>query len=113
MTGILSFALSFLLLAASSTDVIVVTVPARNDITIPLGPTGHIDLKREGTLTHVRIDLDKVRPASIMGPALSVYVVWAVSPEGMVENLGELAVDKDKGRLETNSKFGQIGILIT
>jgi hypothetical protein len=113
MTGILSFALSFLLMAASSADVVVVTLPAKSDITVPLSANGRAELRRDGMITHVRVDLDHLAPVATLGPAVTAYVVWGVSAEGLVENLGELVLDKDKGRLETISKFDEIGILIT
>jgi hypothetical protein len=40
-------------------------------------------------------------------------VVWAVSPEGDIENVGEVAVEKDKRRLETTTRFEQAGLFIT
>jgi hypothetical protein len=106
--------LSLLLVPVDTSDVIVVTVPARGDIvTLPLSPAGKVELRRDVTVSRVRIETENMKPASAFGSGLNTYIVWAVSPEGLVENIGELAVEKDKGRLETTARFEQAGILIT
>ena len=102
-----------LLLAATSADVVAVTLPARSDVTLPLAPAGRVELKRDPTVTLVRIELDRVPAPSTLGPAFNTYVAWVVSPEGNFENIGELAMDKDKARLEATTRFEQLGLLIT
>ena len=99
--------------AASSADVVVVTLPAKGDVTLPFSATSKVELKREGTLTRVRIELEKLAPASSLGPSFVTYVAWALSPEGSVQNIGEIGIDKDKGRLDTISPFDQLGVFIT
>ncbi len=103
----------FLLSPAANAEVVVVTLPAKGDVTVPLAPAGKADLKRDGTVTRVKIELDRLAPASTVGPSLNTYVVWALSAEGIVENIGEIAVDKDRGRLEATTRFEQLGLLIT
>ncbi len=112
MFGAFTLLLS-LLMAASSADVVVVTVRPRSDVTLPLGSSGKATLKRDATITWVKLELDHVPLPATFGPAFSTYVAWAVSPEGAVENIGELAIDKDSGRLEATTRFEQAGVLIT
>jgi hypothetical protein len=109
----LLFGLSLLVMTAGTTDVIVVSIPTRGDISLTLGPSGKTELKRDGTVTRIRIELDRLAPPSAMGMGFSAYVGWAVSPDGVAENLGEIAMDKDKGRLEATTRFEQVGVLIT
>jgi hypothetical protein len=44
---------------------------------------------------------------------MNALVVWAVSPEGIFENLGELDVKEAKASLEATTRFDRFGILIT
>ena len=101
-----------LLSAANTADVVVVTLPAKGDVALTLGANGKVELKRDLTITHIRIELDRLQSPSAMGPAFGTYVAWSVSPEGDVENIGELAMEKDKGRLDVTSRFEQ-SILFT
>src|SRR6185436_15209459 len=93
-----------LLTAANNVDVVVATVQSKGDVSLPLAPAGRVDFKRDATVTRVRVEIERVPPAYTMGNALNVYVAWAVSPEGVVENLGEVPLDKDKGRLEATTR---------
>jgi len=102
----------FLLSPTKTADVVVVTL-GKSDLTVPLAPTGKVDFKREGTITRVKVELERPPLPSAQGPAFNSLVAWAISPEGIVENLGEIAVEKDHGRLESTTKFEQAGLLIT
>jgi hypothetical protein len=106
--------LSFILvLALTSVDLDIVSVPLSNDIRIALTPAGRSDLKREGTVTRVKIEIDRLAAPSTLGPAFSTYVVWAITPEGIVDNLGEMDINGAKGQFSATTRFGQFGILIT
>src|SRR5678816_115809 len=108
-----ALAFAFFLVAGSMSDVIVVSLPAKGAVSLGMTPSGKADIERTGTVTQIHIEIDKVQPAQKLYPAMNAYVVWAVSPEGSVENVGELGVTDGKGRLDTASKFDQVGILIT
>ena len=99
--------------AAANVDVVVLTLPPKSDVSIPLGANGKAELKRDSTTTHIKIELDRVQPPASFGPAFSTYVVWSVSPEGDVENVGELALEKDRARLDVTTRFEQVGLLVT
>ncbi|SRR5579884_1382019 len=112
MITALVLVVSLLTMQGKTTDVTVVTL-SRGALSVPLQPTGKADLKRDPTMTRISIEVDRVAPPSSLGPVFNSFVVWAVSPEGYYQNVGELAFDKDRGRLETTTPFDQIGILIT
>jgi hypothetical protein len=99
-----------LLLFSLTIELDTVNLPLNGDIKITFAPTGKAEMKREGTLTRVKIEVEQLRPP--IAP-LNTYVVWAVSPEGIFENLGELQVDRNKGQFEGTTRFGQLGLLIT
>src|SRR5207249_1842948 len=76
-------------------------------------PAGRSEIKREGTVSQIKIDIDRIPAPKTLDPALNTYVVWAVSPAGIFDNLGELQINGNKAQLNATTRFGQFGILIT
>jgi hypothetical protein len=103
----------FFLLAASTVDLDVVAVPLTNPVKVVLAPNARGELKREGTVTDVRIDIDRINPPSTLGPAFNTYLVWAITPEGILDSLGEVEVKGVKGQFVGTTRFTQFGVLIT
>ena len=107
----------FLALAVTTVDLDMVTVPLSKDIKVMLTsgtPMGaRTEIRREGTVTGIKIDIDHVAPPSTLGPTLNTYVVWAISPEGILDNLGELEIKGIKGQFTATTRFTEFGILIT
>ncbi len=102
----------FFLLAATAIDLDVVTVPLTNDIKVTLAPAGRAELKRDGNVSQIKIDIDRTAAPRTLGP-YNTYVVWAVSSEGIFDNLGELQTSGNKGQFNATTRFGQFAILIT
>jgi hypothetical protein len=102
-----------LLLAVTTTELTVISVPPRGNLSLPLSPSGKADLERVGTVSRVRIEIERVPPPTSHGAALNTYVVWTASPEGTLENIGALELNNGRGRLEATTKFEQLGIFIT
>src|SRR5215467_5430734 len=112
MIAVLTLALSLLMAPPKSVVVVVVTL-AKGGLTLPLQPAGRADLRRDPTMTRILVEIEKLQPPSTLGAGLNSYVVWAISPEGDIENVGELAMEKDKGHLETTTRFDQVGLLVS
>lgn len=102
-----------LVLALSAVNLDIVTLPLSNDVKVVLAPSGRAELKREGTVTRIKIEIERPAPPTTLGPALITYVVWAITPEGILDNLGELDVDGSKGQFNATTRFGEFGLLIT
>src|SRR5215471_1793102 len=111
--GLGSIALALFLLAGSTAEVTVVNFPAKGTVSLGLMPSGKLDIERLGTISQIRIDVDKMLSPQKLDPVMNAYVVWAISPEGGIENVGELAITDGKGHLETTTKLDQFGILVT
>jgi hypothetical protein len=85
-----------------------------------LSPTTPL-LHTEGTVRVVRgsiainIDVlvDHLPPAQNLGENLNAYVVWLISPDGEIRNVGELTLNGDSGILHTTTNWGAFGIFIT
>jgi len=103
----------FLVLATTTVQVDVINVPLDKAISVVLAPAGRVEMRRDGTVTRVRVEVERPQSPAALGRALNTYSVWAVSPEGLFENLGELNINGNKGQLEATTRLGQLGILIT
>src|SRR5437870_7694488 len=99
-----------LLLFALTSQLDTVDLPLNSAVKITFAPSGKAELKREGTVTLIKIEVDQLRPPAA---PLNTYVVWAVSPEGIFENLGELQINRNKGTFDGTTRFTQFGLLIT
>ena len=101
----------FLLLVNFDLDIM--TLPLSSDVRVPMGQSARADVRREGTVTRVRIDADRVAAPSTFAPVLNTYVVWAVSPEGVFDNLGELEVSGTRAQFNGTTRLSEFGLLIT
>jgi outer membrane protein OmpA-like peptidoglycan-associated protein len=65
--------------------------------------TGEAKVKRQGRRgTRVELSVDNLPRASELGGVYTTYVLWAISPEGHVDNMGEI---KRSGSMIVNSKI--------
>ena len=102
------------LLQLTNIDVVVVTVPPDSRVDIPLSPaSGEVEARRQTHQTTLEVRLDSTAPFRAFGQGMRAYVVWAVSPEGEFENLGELELDGDEAELDTATAFQRFGLLLT
>jgi len=101
-----------LFFAANTVNLDIVTLPLTNDMKVALTPAGRAELRRDVTVSQIKIDIDRIASPKTLGP-YNTYVLWAVSPEGVFDNLGELQMSGNKGQISATTRFGQFGILIT
>src|SRR5262245_6118307 len=89
---------------------VAITYPLDEGITVKMrGTTGLPRLKGEAKVkragrrgTRVELSVDDLPRASELGGIYTTYVVWAISPDGHVDNLGEI---KRSGSSFVNSKL--------
>jgi hypothetical protein len=105
--------LALLLLAVQPVDSVVISFPPRGAVNLDLAPTGKLEVERTLTVTRIRLEIDRPVTPQSLAPAMNTLVVWAVSPDGIYENLGALGVAAAKGRLETVTRLDQFALLIT
>jgi outer membrane protein OmpA-like peptidoglycan-associated protein len=64
-----------------------------------------------------RIDIDAnvelLDPPSKFGAEYLTYVLWSISPEGRVTNLGEILLDKGKGKLSVSTDLQVFALVVT
>lgn len=63
--------------------------------------------------TKVELNVERLEPAQTLGHGYLTYVVWAITPEGRAQNLGELMLDGEKARLQAATELQAFGILVT
>jgi len=73
------------------------------------------DAKVEGKPNGVKLDvhLEHLGSPHDFGLAYLTYVLWAITPEGHVHNLGELVLHDGKSSLQTTSELQAFGLIVT
>ncbi len=67
---------------------------------------------KNGTM-EISAEFEGLPPASQFGNAYLTYVLWAVTPEGRANNLGELIVNNGKSKLNVTSRLQNFGLIVT
>jgi outer membrane protein OmpA-like peptidoglycan-associated protein len=61
----------------------------------------------------IQAQFDKLEPATRFGPEFLTYVLWAVSPEGRADNLGEVLINGSKSKLDVTAQLQAFALIIT
>lgn len=80
-----------------------------------LAPKAKGEIKVDSKTGATKIDayIDKLRPASEIGEGFLTYVLWAITPEGRPQNLGEFMLDGDDARLQAATELQSFGMIVT
>lgn len=99
---------------------IAITYPSKGKIGVRLTGTtrtpkanGNAEVQRLRGLTQVEIELDDMVPAYLLGADYTTYVLWAVTPEGQVENMGEFRLNGSRSKLRATTRFETFSMFIT
>ena len=74
---------------------------------------GYATVQREKGSTGIEMYLNNMKPASLFGGDFSTYVLWVVSPEGQVQNLGEFVLEGDESELRASTNLNAFGMFVT
>jgi len=61
----------------------------------------------------IQAQFDKLEPATRFGPEFLTYVLWAVSPEGRADNLGEVLMNGSKSKLDVTAQLQAFALIVT
>ena len=62
----------------------------------------------------IQAQFDKLEPATRFGPEFLTYVLWAVSPEGRADNLGEVLMNgSSKSKLDVTAQLQAFALIVT
>jgi outer membrane protein OmpA-like peptidoglycan-associated protein len=67
---------------------------------------------KKGVIT-IQAELQKMTPASTLGPEFLTYVLWAITPEGRARNLGEFQLNGDKSKLTVTTQLPNFAMIVT
>jgi outer membrane protein OmpA-like peptidoglycan-associated protein len=81
----------------------------------PLMPLAKGDAKidsKQGSIV-VSASFKDMQPAQMFGKEYLTYVLWAITPEGKPNNLGELLLDGTKSKLTATTNLQSFGMIVT
>ena len=62
----------------------------------------------------INVDLTRMGPPSKIGPQFLTYVLWAITPEGRANNLGEIVPDESgKSSVDVTTDLQAFGLIVT
>jgi hypothetical protein len=73
---------------------------------------GTVRLARGSVAIDIDVLVEHLPPPQNLG-AYNSYVVWLISPDGDIRNIGELLLNGDSGILQTTTNWGAFGIFVT
>src|SRR5580704_19278207 len=82
----------------------------------PIEPsaTGSATVNGKEGRTQINAEFSKLDPATKFGPEYLTYVLWAVTPEGKVNNLGEIVLSGDATtKISVTTSLQTFGLIVT
>ncbi len=81
----------------------------------PLQPMakGHAKVTSERGRIKIEAEFRYLEPAQKFGPEFLTYVLWAITPEGKSNNLGELLLENGKSKLNVTTSLQTFGLIVT
>jgi outer membrane protein OmpA-like peptidoglycan-associated protein len=74
---------------------------------------GKAEIDAKGGRIAIKAEFEHLEPAASFGSAYLTYVLWAVSPEGKADNLGELVMDGHKSKLAVTTNLQTFAMIVT
>ena len=74
---------------------------------------GRATIQSTGGALAIEAEFNGFAPASTYGSEYLTYVLWAITPEGLANNLGELQVRDGKSNLKASTKLQTFGMIVT
>ena len=75
--------------------------------------SGQAEVASQGGVMSIDAGFRKLEPASKYGAEYMTYVLWAVSPEGRANNLGEVLLKNGKGQLHVTTRLPIFALIVT
>jgi outer membrane protein OmpA-like peptidoglycan-associated protein len=74
---------------------------------------GKAKIESKDGRTTIQAEIKGLVPASSFGSPYLTYVLWAISPEGRPNNLGEIVLKGSSGKLNTSVRLQTFGMIVT
>lgn len=75
--------------------------------------SGEAKVERKRGRTDIEIAVDDMKPASFFGGDYATYVLWVVSPEGQVDNVGEFVLHGDNRKINVTTPLQTFAMFVT
>jgi len=75
--------------------------------------SGQAKVASQGGVMSVQASFKNLEPASKYGSEYMTYVLWAITPEGRVNNLGEVLLRNGKGQLKVTTRLPTFALIVT
>jgi outer membrane protein OmpA-like peptidoglycan-associated protein len=76
--------------------------------------TGHADVNSRKGYIEVKAEMHHLRAANQYGPEYLTYVMWAITPEGRANNLGEVLQNPDgNDKLDVTTELQAFALIVT
>src|SRR5580704_17452932 len=81
----------------------------------PIMPSGKGSGKVESKQGRIQINANfqKLSAPQSFGPEYLTFVLWAITPEGKSNNLGEILLDGDKSKISVTTSLQTFGLIVT
>src|SRR5580658_3773310 len=81
----------------------------------PLLPFAKGQAKVNGKVGRIQInaEFNKLESAQKFGQEYLTYVLWAITPEGKSNNLGEILINGDKTKIDVTTSLQTVGLIVT
>src|SRR5688572_11120764 len=81
----------------------------------PLMPKARGEAKVESKQGYmeVEVEFDDLQSATRFGPEFLTYVLWAITPEGRAQNMGEVILNGTKSKLNVTTELQSFGMVVT
>jgi hypothetical protein len=73
---------------------------------------GAIEVSGKKGYMEITGDFDRMEPPTRFGPEYLTYVIWAITPEGRAQNLGELQI-RDERTVRVTTELQAFGLIVT
>lgn len=74
---------------------------------------GEAIVQRKPGHTEIVAEFDGLKEVSRFGPEYLTYVLWAITPEGSVTNLGEVVFTDKKSKVTATTELETFGLIVT
>jgi outer membrane protein OmpA-like peptidoglycan-associated protein len=74
---------------------------------------GRLRVQNKQGVTYIEGEISKLEPATKFGGPYLTYVLWAITPEGSVNNLGEVLVNGDRAKIRASTNQQSFGLVLT
>jgi outer membrane protein OmpA-like peptidoglycan-associated protein len=74
---------------------------------------GKATVKVQKGVNQIQAEFSNLVPASRFGPVYLTYVLWAITPEGRSNNLGELELSGSKSKLNVTTRLQSFAMIVT